>query len=150
MKPGLNRTRTRAVPLADTSGTIPNPNSAARAPPTAPFFVDPDGRPISRAQVEKRLQAAAKGADVTLHSPRIGIVNYMRAAGFTTDQIRDWGGWSSSAVETYLRGGAQARYHPSINIRPDMNEIVAGVVRLRGHPVCPGWGVHDDILATTH
>jgi hypothetical protein len=58
---------------------------AACAPSTAPFFADPHGRPITRAhlvtQVEKRLQAAAKGADVTLHSPRIGIVNYMRAAG---------------------------------------------------------------------
>jgi hypothetical protein len=28
--------------------------------------------------------------------------------------------------------------------------IVAGVVRLRGHAVCPGWGVHDDLLETTH
>jgi hypothetical protein len=122
----------------------------ACAPSTAPFFADPHGRPITRAQVEKRLRAAAKGADVTLHSPRIGIVNYMRAAGFTTDQIRDWGGWSSSAVETYFRGGAQARYHPTVDVPPDMNDIVAGVVRLRGHAVCPGWGVHEDLLETTH
>jgi hypothetical protein len=75
---------------------------AARASPTAPFFADPHGLPISRAQVEKRLQAAANGD------------------------------------------------HPAIHVRPDMNDVVAGVVRLRGHPVCPGWGVHDDILATTH
>jgi hypothetical protein len=31
-----------------------------------------------------------------------------------------------------------------------MNDIVAGVVRLRGHAVCPGWGVHDDLLYTTY
>jgi hypothetical protein len=80
--------------------------ASACAPSTAPFFVDPHGQPITRAQVEKRLQAAAKGADVTLHSPRIGIVTYMRADGFTTDQIRAWERWTSSAVETYFRGGA--------------------------------------------
>jgi hypothetical protein len=30
-----------------------------------------------------------------------------------------------------------------------MNDIVSGVVRLRGYVVCPGWGVHDDILMYT-
>ena len=122
---------------------------ADRAHSTEPFFVDPSGRAITRGQVEKRLRLAAHGADVTLHSPRIGIVNYMRAAGFSTDQIRDWGGWSSSAVETYFRGGAQTRYHPTVHSRPDMNDVVASVTPLRGLPVCPGWGAHDDILAST-
>ena len=28
-----------------------------------------------------------------------------------------------------------------------MNDIVGAVVALRGQVVCPGWGVHDDILA---
>jgi hypothetical protein len=42
------------------------------------------------------------------------------------------------------------RYHPTVDVPPDMNDIVAGVVRLRGHAVSPGWGVHDDLLETTH
>jgi hypothetical protein len=107
-----------------------------QAHPSAPFFATPDGRPVTRVQVENRLRDAARGADVSLHSPRIGIVNYMRAAGFSTDQIREWGGWSSQAVETYFRGGAQARHHPYIDALPDLNDVVASVVKLRGLLVC--------------
>jgi hypothetical protein len=28
-----------------------------------------------------------------------------------------------------------------------MNDVVAAVVALRGREICPGWGVHDDVLA---
>jgi hypothetical protein len=112
-----------------------------------PFFADQLGRAVTRPQVEERLRAAAEGADVTLHSPRIGIVNYMRAAGYSVDDIREWGGWSSDAVYTYFRGGAQERLYPAPGSLPDMNDIVGAVVALRGQVVCPGWGVHDDIFA---
>ncbi len=84
---------------------------------------------------------------MTLHSPRIGIVNYMRAAGYAIDEIRAWGGWTSDAVYTYSRGGAQERWYPAPGSQPEMNDIVSTVVALRGRVVCPGWGVHDDVLA---
>ena len=122
----------------------------AGAGPNHPFFADEHGLPVTRPQVEGLLRAAAGGAPVTLHSPRIGIDNYMRAAGYTIDDIRAWGGWTSDAVLTYFRGGAQERWYPAPGSRPDMNDIVAAVVALRGRDVCPGWGVHDDILACGH
>ncbi len=84
---------------------------------------------------------------MTLHFPRICIVNYMRAAGYAIDEIRVWGGWTSHAVYTYSRGGAQERWYPAPGSQPDMNDIVSAVVALRGRVVCPGWGVHDDVLA---
>jgi hypothetical protein len=68
-------------------------------------------------------------------------------AGYAIDDIRAWGCWTSDAVLTYFRGGAQERWYPAPGSRPDMNDIVASVVALRGRDVCPGWGVHDDILA---
>jgi hypothetical protein len=36
----------------------------------------------------------------------------MRAAGYAIDDIRAWGGWTSDAVFTYFRGGAQEHWYP--------------------------------------
>jgi hypothetical protein len=54
-------------------------------------MVDDDGRrrqPITRDQVETLVRAAAGGADVTLLSPRIGVVSYTRAAGYDIEDSR--------------------------------------------------------------
>jgi hypothetical protein len=71
----------------------------------------------------------------------------MRAAGFDIEDIRAWDGWTSDAMYTYFRGGAQDRWHPTPGSRPDMNDFVASVVARRGREICHGWGVHDDVLA---
>ncbi len=47
-----------------------------------------------------------------------GIVNYMRAAGYAIDDIRAWGSWTSDAVFTYFRGGAQERWYPAQGAGP--------------------------------
>ncbi len=68
----------------------PHGRGAPHLLPNDPFFADEHGLPATRPQVEGLRRAAAGGAAVTLHSPRIGIVNYMRAAGYTIDDIARW------------------------------------------------------------
>lgn len=76
--------------------------------PYAPFFQAFKGGPLPRAQVERRLRAAASslGRDpsrYTLHSPRIGMVNALLLQGYPMPFIKSYGMWASDAVFEYVR-----------------------------------------------
>jgi hypothetical protein len=77
--------------------------------PGQPAFCDRTGRPVTGARMNSWLKILLgkhvddKKGKFTGHSFRIGLATTLGALGFTTDDIKEAGRWSSSAYEVYMR-----------------------------------------------
>jgi hypothetical protein len=77
--------------------------------PGQPAFCDRTGRPVTGSKMNTWLKTLLgkhvdyKKGKFTGHSFRIGLATTLGALGFTTDDIKEAGRWSSSAYEVYMR-----------------------------------------------
>ena len=71
-----------------------------------PFFVNPDGSPVTDSQfveVFRVLNARIPNSFMSPHSLRIGAATYATMAGYTQEQVTQMGRWHSDAVLKHFR-----------------------------------------------
>lgn len=79
-----------------------------RGTKNGPFFVNGDGKPVSRAQFSSMLSLSLKACNLNSskykgHSFRIGAATYAAQQGLSDAKIRLLGRWKSDAFRKYIR-----------------------------------------------
>ena len=78
-----------------------------RGPAKGPLFIHEDGAPLTRLNLNVRLQKVLSAAGwqgrYTLHSFRVGAATTAAALGFPEHLIKALGRWNSDAYKLYIR-----------------------------------------------
>ena len=85
---------------------------------SAPFLSGEGGKPLTLNRLNSILREATKNVSLkgtlTAHSFHIGIASLLAKKGFSNEQIKAVGRWSSRAFQAYIRLGRSNRHEMAV------------------------------------
>ena len=86
--------------------------------PNSPFLSGTGGKPLTINRLNSILKEATKNVSLngtlSAHSFRIGIASLLAKKGFSNQQIKAVGRWSSRAFQAYIRLGRSNRHEMAV------------------------------------